>query len=62
MGYLQRGDASGEFDAHTVGAIRRFQTEHELEQTGEVGPKSLIALYQALDYGTPRLSLGGEDS
>ncbi len=62
LGYLERGDASGEFDAHTVGAIRRFQTEHELEQTGEVGPKSLIALYQALDYGTPRLSLAGEDS
>lgn len=62
LGYLQRGDASGEFDAHTVGAMRRFQTEHELEQTGEVGPKSMIALYQALDYGTPRLSLAGEDS
>ncbi len=62
LGYLQRGAASGEFDAHTVGAIRQFQTEHELEQTGQVGPKSLIALYQALDYATPRLSLQRGDS
>ena len=62
LGYLRRGDASGQFDAHTAGAIRRFQTEHALEETGEVGPESLIALYQALDYDAPRLSAGSEDS
>ncbi len=60
LGYLQRGDASGEFDAHTEGAIRRFQTEHALERTGEVGPESLIALYQALAYEGPRLSVESE--
>ena len=56
LGYLHRGDASGEFDAHTAGAIRRFQTEHALKETGEVGPESLIALYQALHYGAPHLA------
>ena len=62
LGYLQRGDASGEFDAHTAGAMRRFQTEYELEQPGEVGPDSLIALYQALQYEAPRLTWEKEGS
>jgi general secretion pathway protein A len=62
LGYLQRGDASGEFDAYTAGAIRRFQTEYALEQTGEVGPDSLIALYQALQYEAPRLTWEKEGS
>ena len=34
-----------------------------LLESGEVGPETLIALYQALDYDTPRLSgpaSGGE--
>ena len=58
LGYLRRGDASGEFDARTEGAVQVFQREHGLEDDGEVGPATLIALYQALDYGAPRLGSG----
>jgi general secretion pathway protein A len=55
LGYLKRGDASGDFDGYTVAAIRRFQSEHGLDDTGQVGPETLIALYQELSYQTPRL-------
>lgn len=55
LGFLRRGDASGEFDERTVEAVRAFQTQHGLDPSGEVGPGTLIALYQALDYGAPRL-------
>ncbi len=57
LGYLERGEASGLFDARTAEAIRRFQTERQLRVTGEVGPETLIALYQTLRYGAPRLAL-----
>ena len=60
LGYLRRGDASGEFDEHTVGAVQSFQRRHGLDASGEVGPGTLIALYQALDYGAPRLVSGGD--
>jgi general secretion pathway protein A len=60
LGYLQRGDASGDFDGHTAAAIRRFQVELSLDDTGELGPETLIALYQALRYGAPRLWLTGD--
>jgi general secretion pathway protein A len=62
LGYLRQGDASGEFDGQTMGAIRSFQTKHKLEETGEVGPETLIALYQALHYGAPRLVPRSEGS
>jgi general secretion pathway protein A len=64
LGYLARGEASGLFDARTGEAIRRFQTERRLRVTGEVGPDTLIALYQTLRYGAPRLALSppAEDS
>jgi general secretion pathway protein A len=55
LGYLQPGDASGEFDLQTSQAIRRFQDARGIETTGEVGPETLIVLYQALRYGAPRL-------
>lgn len=55
LGYLGAGDASGQFDEHTTKAIRRFQKERALVDSGEVGAETLIALYQALDYGAPRL-------
>jgi hypothetical protein len=55
LGYLRRGDASGEFDGYTVAAIRRFQSELGLDDTGEVGPETLMALYRSLDYGAPHL-------
>jgi general secretion pathway protein A len=56
LDYLRPGDPTGEFDARTTEAIRRFQSNHRLEPTGEVGPTTLIALYQALRYGAPRLA------
>ncbi len=64
LGYLKRGDASGIFDPHTTGAVQRFQTDSALDDTGQVGPETLIAIYQALDYPTPRLykSDAGEPS
>jgi general secretion pathway protein A len=64
LGYLARGEASGLFDERTADAIRRFQTERQLRATGEVGPETLIALYQTLRYGAPRLALSppGGDS
>jgi general secretion pathway protein A len=58
LGYLREGDASGEYDGPTVSAIRRFQVERSLDDTGEVGPETLITLYQALRYGAPRLRTG----
>ena len=58
LGYMQRGDASGEFDVQTVEAVRLFQTDHLIGDTGEVGPETLIALYQELRYGSPSLSSG----
>jgi general secretion pathway protein A len=54
--YMQRGDATGDFDERTIEALRRFQTSHGLEATGDVGPETLIALYQVLRYGAPRLA------
>jgi peptidoglycan hydrolase-like protein with peptidoglycan-binding domain len=62
LGYLRRGDASGQFDEHTRGAVQSFQRRHALDASGEVGPGTLIALYQALDYGAPRLVSGGDRS
>jgi len=55
LGYLEFGDASGEFDGFTERAVRSFQSEHVLPASGEVGPATLIALYQTLGYAGPRL-------
>lgn len=56
LGYLRAGHASGEFDRPTEVAIRSFQREQGLTGTGEVGPETLAALYQRLDYGAPSLA------
>jgi peptidoglycan hydrolase-like protein with peptidoglycan-binding domain len=42
--------------------VKAFQRQSSLEPTGVVGPETLIALYQALDYTTPRLYTAGDDS
>jgi general secretion pathway protein A len=55
LGFLHPGDASGDFDELTAEAVRRFQQGRALAPTGSVGPETLIALYQALEYSTPRL-------
>ncbi len=62
LGYLQEGDASAEYDALTVAAVRRFQNAHGLAGSGEVGPETMIALYQELHYAAPRLVDDGESS
>ena len=62
LGYLQEGDPSAEYDALTVAAVRRFQTAHALEASGELGPETMIALYQELHYAAPRLRYDGERS
>ncbi len=58
---LPRGEASGLYDERTAEAIRRFQSARRLEATGDVGPETLIALYQALRYGAPHLALAAPD-
>ncbi|MEX2204895.1 MAG: AAA family ATPase [Myxococcota bacterium] len=55
LDYLQVGDPTEEFDELTTRAVRAFQGANGLEPSGQVGPETLIALYQALDYTTPRL-------
>ena len=63
LGFLSPGDPSGEYDVLTIDAVRAFQSDRALEVSGKVDPPTLIALYQALDYDTPRLSgpaSGGE--
>jgi general secretion pathway protein A len=62
LGYLKQGDASGEFDELTSNALKAFQTASSLPASGELGPESMIALYQALDYTTPRLYAAGDES
>ncbi|HTO09513.1 MAG TPA: AAA family ATPase [Myxococcota bacterium] len=60
--YLKSGDATGEYDELTQKAVKAFQTATSLTPSGEVGPETMIALYQALDYTTPRLYAAREDS
>jgi hypothetical protein len=55
LGHLGAGDASEQFDEITTKAVRGFQSAHGIQPSGEVGPETIIALYQALDYTTPRL-------
>lgn len=55
LGYLEPGDASEEFDELTSSALRVFQRTHGLEPSDQLGPETLVALYQSLDYTTPRL-------
>jgi murein L,D-transpeptidase YcbB/YkuD len=44
-GYLPAGQAAGErYDEALTQAVKQFQSEHYLEQTGAVGPKTLAAL------------------
>ena len=62
LGYLKAGDASGEYDELTQHAVKEFQRASSLEASGLLGPETLIALYQALDYTTPRLYAAGDDS
>ena len=62
LGYLSVDAASGDFDGATGEAVRRFQIAYGLPETGEVGPETLVALYQALGYATPRLGSGEEHS
>jgi general secretion pathway protein A len=63
LGFLSPGDPSGEYDVLTIDAVREFQQDRALDVSGSVDSATLIALYQALDYDTPRLSgpaSGGE--
>ncbi|HTO68536.1 MAG TPA: AAA family ATPase [Myxococcota bacterium] len=62
LGYLHAGDASAEYDELTASAVKAFQSASSLAPSGEVGPETLIALYQALDYTTPRLYPTGDES
>ena len=62
LGYLKTGDATGEFDELTGKAVKAFQSASSLPASGQVDPETMIALYQALDYTTPRLFASGDDS
>ncbi len=55
LGYMRPGDPSGQFDAVTEAAVRKFQASYSVRASGEVGPETLIALYNALGYQSPKL-------
>jgi general secretion pathway protein A len=55
LGYLKSGDPTEEFDELTTAAIHSFQIANGLEASDQVGFETMIALYQALGYTTPRL-------
>ena len=58
-----RGDASDQYDELTVAAVQaRSSGRARSSRPAAVGPETLIALYQALDYTTPRLYTAGDDS
>jgi hypothetical protein len=59
LGYLRPGDPSGEFDSITEDALRALQMKFGLEPTGRVNAETLIALYEALGYGGPKLLQSG---
>jgi general secretion pathway protein A len=69
LGYMAPGDPSAEYDERTELAVRKFQEGQGLPGTGELGFKSMISLYHALDelaqreesrtpYGGPLLRRG----
>jgi hypothetical protein len=61
LGYLET-PATGEYDGATVGAVRAFQADRGLHPDGEVGPRTKMALYRALEgYPSPRLAGDGKD-
>ncbi len=62
LGYLAPAASSGAFDVPTAGALLRFQNAYSLEESGEAGVPTLIALYQALRYGAPQLNADREGS
>jgi len=43
-GYLQKEDANGTWNQNSIDALRRFQSEQNLESTGRINSLSLIAL------------------
>jgi peptidoglycan hydrolase-like protein with peptidoglycan-binding domain len=66
LGYMAPGDPSGEYDERTELSVRKFQEANGLPGTGELGFKTMVALYRSLDewamreesrspYGGPHL-------
>ncbi len=47
---------TGIYDADTRAALERFQTDHGIAGGGSVGPATLTAIYEALEYGAPGLA------
>ncbi len=62
LGLLRPGAGTGVFDRQTFEAVRSFQRDHGLGVDGQVGPETLIALYQVLAYDAPRLVQAGDVS
>jgi general secretion pathway protein A len=55
---------SGLYDAATIAAVKRFQSEQGLATDGKVGPQTLIALYQEVAGQSPTIGAprpGGEE-
>jgi peptidoglycan hydrolase-like protein with peptidoglycan-binding domain len=61
LGYLPPGSGSGQFDEQTRDAVRQLQAERFLDPSGEVGPATLITIYQELRYGAPLLGWTGSE-
>jgi Putative peptidoglycan binding domain len=43
-GYLQPEEVTGNWNQNSIDALRRFQTEQNIESTGKINSLSLIAL------------------
>lgn len=67
-GYLQPGDATGVWGQSSVDALKRFQTEQNIESNGKINSLSLIALGLGPKHDTaakpapPQVPPAGPDS
>jgi hypothetical protein len=52
-GYLSPESAKGTWDQASVDALKRFQTEQNIDSTGKINSLSLIALGLGPKHGTP---------
>ena len=62
LGDLGPGRDTHEFDAATAAAVSRLQSRYALAETGVLDQATLLALYQALRFGSPRIAMGGKVS
>ena len=57
LGDLRPGGGTREFDSATEAAVSRLQSRYGLAETGVLDQATLLALYQALRFGSPRIAI-----